>query len=414
LRGQKFKIGGFETLDETQKDLQLLNADANPRPLRIAFFGHDSNESTIRKRVSALTSAGSEVIGFMFHRRRSGTAPSPDWVNIDLGPTEDRRYARRLARLFQAVVILWQQRPLLRSADIFYARNIDMLLIAWIAKTMTRARAQLVYEALDIHPAMTKPGGIGPILRFIERRLLSGCALLVVSSPTFIDRYFVPIQNYTSSWHLLENKIFWRDMGLLEAQVKRTPVTDGPYVIGWFGVIRCRRSLDMLQSFAATMPKRIVIHIRGIPSEPDGITSELLTRISRDSQNIFYFGPYRSPADLAEIYGAVDLVWAVDFSAYGANSDWLIPNRLYEGGFYGVPTIARKSTATGNIVEQDGRGWCFDEPFENNVADFLQRLDRSNYTQIATGLQKKERSAFVDVTDTAQLLSTLERIARSA
>jgi succinoglycan biosynthesis protein ExoL len=387
---------------------------ADGRPLNIAFFGHDANESTVRKRAKALESAGLKVTGFMFRRQRNGRVAVPDWTNVDLGPTEDGYLWRRLVQLFGSLAVLWRQRRLLHSADILYARNIDMLLMARIAKAMARSNAPLVYEALDVHPAMTRATAFGAVLRFAERRLLRASALLVVSSPAFIERYFVPVQGYDGAWFLLENKVFVGDDGSQTTVTQRKPRASPPWTIGWFGVIRCRRSLDLLQSLAADMPERVAVHIRGIASEPDGITEELLKKISATTENVRYFGRYQSPRDLSDIYGAVDLTWAVDFSATGANSDWLIPNRLYEGGLYGVPAIARRLTATGNIVETDGRGWCFEEPFEENVATFLHQLDGASYAGAAGLLRQRDRSAFVDVSDTARLACKLNEIARAA
>jgi succinoglycan biosynthesis protein ExoL len=286
-----------------------------------------------------------------------------------------------------------------------------MLLMARIAKAMARADAPLVYEALDVHPIMTKSSGLGHVLRFGERRLLAASALLVVSSPTFIDRYFAPVQKYTGPWFLLENKVFGGDDASYASPVEKKPAASPPWTIGWFGVIRCQRSLRLLQDIARAMPDGVIVHIRGIPSERDGITKALLDEVGARVANITYFGAYKSPDDLSQIYGAIDLTWAVDFSASGANSDWLIPNRLYEGGLYGVPAIARRSTATGQIVEEDGRGWCFDEPFESNLANFLLALDYSSYANMREALCKKDRSAFVDVSDTAALVSKLSALA---
>lgn len=378
--------------------------------LKIAFFGHDSNESTIRKRIRAFRSAGADVIGFMFSRYRDGLEVPVEWNNVDLGQTEDGYYLRRLARLWRAIKILRRHHDLLRRADVFYARNIDMLVLSRIAKAMVGSEAPLVYEVLDIHPAMSRRNGIGRILRFIERRLLKACSLLVISSPLFIERYFSAVQGYRGPWFLLENKVFATGERLDPPCQPQKPVAAPPWTIGWFGVIRCRRSLDILQRIAAAMPDRVVIHIRGTPSEPDGITKDMLEGLASEARNMHYFGPYRSPHDLAHIYGDVDLTWAVDFSAAGANSDWLIPNRLYEGGLYGVPAIARKGTATGKIVEEDGRGWCLDEPFEETFKTFLDQLDVATYDALRELLRKKERSSFVDIADTPRLIAALRQL----
>ena len=330
---------------------------------------------------------------------------------MPLGLTDDQHYGRRILHLLAAFPTVWQHRSFLRAADIIYARNIDMLMIAFAAKKLARAKAPLVYEALDVHPAFTKAGWKGRALRFIERTLLRASRLLVVSSPLFIERYFNPIQKFSGPWFLLENKLHASDWDKHPIPRKRERAGGAPWVIGWFGVIRCQRSLDILQNIAARFPDRVVVHIRGLPSETDGITDNLLRGIASRSRNIFYFGTYRNPRDLAEIYGAVDLAWAVDFSASGANSDWLIPNRLYECGIFGVPAIARKDTATGEIVEQDLRGWCLDEPFDDSLDTFIHQFDSARLSGMAEKLCSKDLSTFVDVHDTLNLMRQMQRIA---
>ena len=66
---------------------------------RIAFFGHDSTESTIIKRVTAFQAQGCDVLGFMFRRARNGPVRTPTWDNVELGTTLDRHYLSRLPKL---------------------------------------------------------------------------------------------------------------------------------------------------------------------------------------------------------------------------------------------------------------------------------------------------------------------------
>ncbi|MEM6900394.1 MAG: glycosyl transferase family 1, partial [Pseudomonadota bacterium] len=85
-------------------------------------------------------------------------------------------------------------------------------------------------------------------------------------------------------------------------------------------------------------------------------------------------GEFRAPEDLAEIYGSVDIVWAGDFMEAGFNSVWLLPNRLYEGGYYGVPAVAPSGTETARwIMSKDG-GYEVAEPLHDNLPALIQRL----------------------------------------
>src|SRR3546814_11201269 len=78
---------------------------------------------------------------------------------------------------------------------------------------------------------------------------------------------------------------------------------------------------------------------------------------------MIYGGEYRNPDDLPEIYGRVHLTWAFDFLDEGSNSDWLLPNRLYEGGYFGSVALVSSHTETGKKVRELGLGYTF-EPQE--------------------------------------------------
>src|SRR5690606_35843319 len=102
----------------------------------------------------------------------------------------------------------------------------------------------------DVQRVFLGPRFTGRAMRACERRLLDAVNLLVVSSPDFISRYFAPVQRYRGPWHLLENKIaghWMRSSGEACPGRPRLLRAGKPWVIGWFGVLRCRKTLDLLE-----------------------------------------------------------------------------------------------------------------------------------------------------------------------
>ncbi len=89
--------------------------------------------------------------------------------------------------------------------------------------------------------------------------------------------------------------------------------------------------------------------------------------------NVEFRGRYRAPEDLARIYGGLDLVWAGDFMEAGYNSVWLLPNRIYEGGYYAVPSIAPEGTQTAKWINARAAGFTISE----NLACTLPGLIRT-------------------------------------
>lgn len=387
--------------------------EMKPPLRRMACFFHDAGESTVMKRIAAFQANGSDVTAFTFRRLRNKRTRPAFWTNVDLGVTEDRNYLKRLPKLVAGLLRALMHRQQLRQARVFYARNIDMLIIAALARLLSGSRATLVYEVLDVQRIFLGQGRVSMAVRWIERALLKHTHLLVVSSPDFMSRYFAPVQGYEGSWYLLENKV---SAGLCLPQPqepRRQKPSAPPWVIGWFGVLRCRESLDTLERIAAALGEKVAIHLRGITSDEDLPLVEIEARCAR-TRNMSFLGPYLNPDDLAAIYAPVHLAWSIDYLDAGTNSDWLLPNRLYEAGLFDVPTLARDGTATARKVEQDQLGWTLTEPLEQAVAQLFASLDRGSYEEVRLGLSGKHRSYFIDLDDTRELLQRIDALGPEA
>ncbi len=378
----------------------------------VAFFGHDANESTVRKRIASFEAEGWTVRGFTFARSRYETRHAPQqpfWPNVPLGQTQDRNYPRRMKALAAAVPRVLRHAPAIRSARAIYARNMDMMALAALARRLTGSRARLVYEVLDVQRPLLRKGAAGAAMRMAERRLLAEADLLVVSAPEFVERYFDPVQGYRGPWHLLENKLAPAQLQAQPDAFARGPrlaAGAGPWVIGWFGVLRCARSLALLERIAERLGDRVRVVLRGRLSEED-ISRDALGDVLRRRNNIHYDGPYASPADLAGIYGGVHFSWSVDYIDAGANSDWLLPNRIYEGGFFGTPAIARGGTATGRMIAENGLGHALPEPLEDSVCNLLRTLEPAEYERQRQEIRAKPRSLFVDDGQVAALMARM-------
>jgi succinoglycan biosynthesis protein ExoL len=151
---------------------------------------------------------------------------------------------------------------------------------------------------------------------------------------------------------------------------------------------------------------RVEIHVRGRPSEED-IPTKVLEGVVKETPNILYGGPYRNPDELEVIYRSLHFSWCVDYLDAGSNSDWLLPNRIYEGGCYGVLALARANTATGRRVREDGLGWSLPEPLAESVVALLSDLSEDDYASRRRHVLSLPLEDFVDVTDTAKMMERL-------
>jgi hypothetical protein len=245
-------------------------------------------------------------------------------------------------------------------------------------------------------------------MRRLEHALLRRVDLLIVSSPAFLRAYFAPAHGLGKSGGIemlvVENKLL---QPAPKTEAFATPVAlppAPPWQIGWFGMIRCRKSLDYLSDLARRHPGLVQLAIRGRPSYTE--FADFDAQIAQ-TPGLSFGGAYR-PAELDALYGGVHFNWAVDFFEEGANSRWLLPNRIYEGGAHGAIPIAIEGTETASWLQRHGIGVVLHslDKFE----EFLLHLDDGRYAQLKAASCAVPQSAFTaDERDSAQLLEVLRR-----
>ena len=196
-------------------DEPLDDPNAPPREdgAEFLFFCPDVTDASTLKRVQQFMDFGYRVTVFSFRRERYNTAYRPPWPNVPLGFTSDARYWHRVRALLCAIPVVFTHRAVLRRAAVFYARNIDQLLLALLARLVTFSRAPVAYEVLDIPPILMRRGLVPTLLRAVERLCLRRTSLLVLSSPGFpsqllrsrpeISRRLVPAREQAASLDLV-------------------------------------------------------------------------------------------------------------------------------------------------------------------------------------------------------------------
>ena len=386
--------------------------------MKIGYIVHDLADDAVHRRVRMLQSFGDvTVLGF----RRSDN-PVPDiagLVPIDLGRTIDARFGQRVAAVLHAAATMRRWQEHLRHANILIARQLEVLCLAAVLRNRVAPEAPLVFECLDIHRLMLDEHLVGIALRSLERRLLSSCALLMVSSPAFLANHFARYGAAVPQALLLENKVQADDVPAdVVARLPRLraggPPPGPPWRIGWFGVIRCRRSLQLLTELATRLPNQIEVVIRGRPKRnviPDFDALVAATPGCR------FLGEYDRHTDLPAIYSDVHFAWAIDFYEAGRNSDWLLPNRLYEGALYGAVPLALAAVETGRWLTAHRCGVCLpdgaDRPLADSLWEHFRRLDADAYAGMRHALAQVPVAALLDdAAAAARLGATLTALPR--
>jgi succinoglycan biosynthesis protein ExoL len=374
--------------------------------MNLVYLVHDLNDPAVLRRMRMFHAGGAVVSLLGFHR---GTPPAEvdGVVPLPLGRTADARLWQRGVAVLGAALSTPRWRSLFAGADAILARQLETLVLAAVARRLLAPSAPLIFECLDIHRLMGASGPAGRLLRAVERRLLSRCQRLVVSSPHFVREHFARAHTRLPDVTVVENKALSFEFDSAtppdQARLERPP--GSPWRIGWFGVIRCARSLRMLANLATACPGAVEIVIRGRVA-----TSVLpdFDAVVAATPGLSFGGPYDRARDLPHLYGDVHFAWAVDFYEAGSNSDWLLPNRLYEAGLFGAVPIACQDVATGAWLADRGVGVLLEGDPAQAIKTFISTLDGARYGALQAGLAALPKTAFLySQDDCRQLVETL-------
>jgi len=371
--------------------------------LTVLYLVPNAADAAVARRVSMLRQGGARVVLAGF--RRAGTEwPKLDVIDyIELGETFDANFRQRIGAVLRAAVGLRARFHGVAEPDLIIARNLEMLALADRLLGAWADRPAIGYECLDIHRLMLRGDAVGRAMRATERYFARKASFLITSSPAFSREYFAAYRQSALPTVLLENKV-------LGASARATnPALAGntqPLRIGWYGALRCGKSLAALADFANVMKGAVEIELRGRPAHTEFNDFDGFVAAQR---HLHFAGPYRNPDDLPAVYGGVHFAWAIDFFEEGQNSSWLLPNRLYEGPLHGAIPIAVEGTETAAFLKRHGIGVVLPDIRRQTLVEMIGNMQPETVTALAAAVAAKDERLFAFSDDDCRDL--VERLA---
>ena len=377
----------------------------------VLYLAHDLADPAIRRRVMTLQAGGATVSLAGFRRGDNKLAAIDGLTPIVLGETADGRFVQRILSVAKSSFSMAAKLKSVAKPDVIIARNLEMLALAKRATAIYGRDVPLVYECLDIHRLLLNEGAAGKAMNAAQQYFARNAKLLITSSPAFVDNYFTPRSGLKLPVLLQENKVLQLHDAATETPKPRMPRPGKPWKIGWFGALRCRKSLDILSEFAHRMDGKVEVILRGRPAysefaDFDGLVAK--------APHVRFEGPYKNPEDLATIYKEVQFTWAIDFFEEGLNSSWLLPNRLYEGCLHGTLPIATAGTETARVLQARNIGHVLNVATSESLETLFNGLTDRSYTEAFDGLASRDRRQWTtDQEDCRQLVRKLASLTAS-
>jgi succinoglycan biosynthesis protein ExoL len=337
--------------------------------MKVAFILPTVSDTHHREKIDVLKSMGCEVHVFAFSRPYY-QGEFRDYTVYDLGEMSHNKY---FSRAFLYISAIFKLRAINKTYNCVYVFGLDLLLLAWFTRVVNFKKYALVYEVPDIRNVVLKRNALGWWLRFLERFLIKRIYLLVVTSPAFLTGYYAGFLRRLPDKNLvIENKILAKSRPHYVsghppavADLHREKVR-----IGYFGLLRCRKSLESLIEVARNSEGRVTVLLRGIFMGTEDLRNEI------DSlDHISYGGEYVSPQDLPFLYDQIDVSWVCyPYSRESlGNWRWARTNRFYEACYFHKPMLALKNTEDGKVVDEFGIGQSLD--LNRAVQDIAREIE---------------------------------------
>lgn len=357
------------------------------------------SEARCHKRIRELKKLGVQPKIFAFERDYYEGKTIEGWYEL-LGNIQHGKYYKRFIPFSKA---LFKIRSAINNVEMIYAFGLDMLLLGWLASRGYGKPVKLVYEVADIREILTGERLESRLCRKLERFLLQYVDMLVVTSEAYITGYYRQIQGMDDlCYKVIENKLDVNDMPLVRSPAAK--LSEGSMRIGYFGVIRCQRSWEILKEVAKRGNGKVTVYVRGIPRGLDSFEEE-----ARSIPYIEYGGPYVSPDDLDSIYQQVNIVWACyTYQGTGTgNWRWARTNRFYESCFFKKPMFAQAGSEDGRLVDRLGIGACLNLDDIGKTADRILTASHKELVQWQENIEHLPTDIYLYKNEHRQLLQTL-------
>jgi len=297
-----------------------------------------------------------EVTGWerLGYERPVDTSRLPSGQFSVLGAIRDRSVLGRCLTLLRSLPRL---RRLLRRSDLVVVNGgPEIALTVMLAGLLLRR--PLVRDVSDVHPVGVGKGLKARLFRMAEKAVAARCRLLVLTSGEY-ERYIRDWLKADPPVIVVENKLdpelalAWRNLSANAqgvSQQRRDPGIDQPLRVGWFGLIRDRWCLELVEHLVQTSGGMIEFVLAGevdpgLPGFPEFVER---------NPAVEYLGIFSHPGDMPGLYAQVDM----SLACYSPRDPfgWSLSCRYYDSCAFRTPLICRAGTGDAPRVERHGLG----------------------------------------------------------
>jgi glycosyltransferase involved in cell wall biosynthesis len=251
------------------------------------------------------------------------------------------------------------------------------------------SRVPFVYEIYDIrYGSYRRFSSFIGLFKVIDRFIIKKSMATVMTSGGF--KSFIKTEK--KEIFLIPNKI---TKALANYERHEIDNSKGNIRFGFAGSVRYQSTLKFAKVIGEYFPEYSFSIWGSMASHRIATELEIITE---QYSNVTYYGPFRNPDDLPDIYSKLDAMVS-SYDVNTLNERIAEPNKLYESLFFCRPIIVSNNTFLSEQVERYHCGFSIDATTEESIIKFVDNIKLKEIKDCSKAEYEIPVSELIDETD---------------
>lgn len=347
---------------------------------KIIFILSSVSQPRCIKRIKSFIMKGYDVEIYGFDRGKYSQNATIDGKRINIVGTkkDGSGYFEKLIQTFKAIskIIRHHKSP----HNVFYVFGIYQAIF------MTFFDKKYIYEISDILYGYSKFDKLRSLFKKIDQFLIKKSTLTVFTSAGFTHFFFT---EKPANIIIQPNKINPSFRNNIRPSLC-TPQDSKRLTYSYVGAFR---SPNTIFRFAQIIGEYYPNHYFNFYGE-SALSNEAIN-IADKYSNVSFFGSYKNPDDLFDIYNSIHLVIAC-YDTSDLNERILEPNKLYEALYFKKPIVVSKNTYLADRVKHFGCGFAIDASSDQSIIAFIESLSIEKIKEVEENILKVSLDEIID------------------
>ena len=242
-----------------------------------------------------------------------------------------------------------------------------------------------IYEISDLIYGYFRYPIVREVFRRIDRIVIRRSYRTVLTSQGFYN-YLFPKQDRRNIL-VVPNKL---DQSFNTMERKCKPIVNDKIRFAFLGFLRYPNTVFRFASIIGQKFPQYSFSFYG-----DSKYRDEVAELSRKYNNVFFYGKYKNPEDLPQLYDNVDVVVAC-YDTTTFNERVAEPNKLYESLFFCKPIIVTEKTFLALRVRALECGYEINASTDENIISFLNKITVDSVNRKMHNISKIRTSEMID------------------